>query len=344
MIRLHNDYNRGACTRILEKLAETNAESFDGYGTDTWCEKAADLIRKKCKAPEAAVHFLPGATQANFIVHAAALSPIQSVICPESGHVYAHEAGSIENTGHKLVPLPSADGTITAEQIRKAVKAYYDDGEPNYICEPKMVYISFPTEWGTLYSEQDLKDIRKVCDEYGMYLFVDGARLGYGLGSVKNDLTLEKLAELTDVFYIGGTKCGALFGEALVITNAGLARKFSTYMKQNGAVLAKGWLLGLQFFTLLEDDTYEKMTAQADAYAMEIKEAFKEKGIPEFVDSYTNQQFVILTDEQAQKLAKEYTFEQERVLEDGRKVVRFCTSWATTEAEKNQLIGDIRAL
>ena len=344
MIRLHNDYNRGACTRILEKLAETNAESFDGYGTDTWCEKAADLIRKKCKAPEAAVHFLPGATQANFIVHAAALSPIQSVICPESGHVYAHEAGSIENTGHKLVPLPSADGTITAEQIRKAVKAYYDDGEPNYICEPKMVYISFPTEWGTLYSEQDLKDIRKVCDEYGMYLFVDGARLGYGLGSVKNDLTLEKLAELTDVFYIGGTKCGALFGEALVITNAGLARKFSTYMKQNGAVLAKGWLLGLQFFTLLEDDTYEKTTAQADAYAMEIKEAFKEKGIPEFVDSYTNQQFVILTDEQAQKLAKEYTFEQERVLEDGRKVVRFCTSWATTEAEKDQLIGDIRAL
>ena len=344
MIRLHNDYNRGACTRILEKLAETNAESFDGYGTDTWCEKAADLIRKKCKAPEAAVHFLPGATQANFIVHAAALSPIQSVICPESGHVYAHEAGSIENTGHKLVPLPSADGTITAEQIRKAVKAYYDDGEPNYICEPKMVYISFPTEWGTLYSEQDLKDIRKVCDEYGMYLFVDGARLGYGLGSVKNDLTLEKLAELTDVFYIGGTKCGALFGEALVITNAGLARKFSTYMKQNGAVLAKGWLLGLQFFTLLEDDTYEKMTAQADAYAMEIKEAFKEKGIPEFVDSYTNQQFVILTDEQAQKLAKEYTFEQERVLEDGRKVVRLCTSWATTEAEKDQLIGDIRAL
>ena len=134
MIRLHNDYNRGACAKILEKLAETNAESYDGYGEDTWCEKAAELIRKKCNAPEAAVHFFPGATQANFIVHAAALSPIQSVICPDSGHVYAHEAGSIENTGHKLVPLPSADGTITAEQIRKAVKSYYDDGEPNYLC------------------------------------------------------------------------------------------------------------------------------------------------------------------------------------------------------------------
>ena len=169
MIRLHNDYNRGACVKILEKLAETNAESYDGYGEDTWCEKAADLIRKKCKAPEAAVHFLPGATQANFIVHAAALSPIQSVICPDSGHVYAHEAGSIENTGHKLVPLPSADGTITAEQIRKAAAAYYEAGEPNYLCEPKLVYISFPTEWGTLYSEQDLKDIRKVCDEYSVW-------------------------------------------------------------------------------------------------------------------------------------------------------------------------------
>ena len=193
MIRLHNDYNRGACEKILEKLAQINGESYDGYGEDTWCEKAAELIREKCKAPEAAIHFLPGATQANFIVHAAALSPIQSVICPDSGHVYAHEAGSIENTGHKLVPLPSTGGKISAEQIRKAAASYYNGGEPNYICEPKMVYISFPTEWGTIYSEQELKEIRKVCDEYEMYLFVDGARLGYGLGSVKNDLTLEKL-------------------------------------------------------------------------------------------------------------------------------------------------------
>ena len=316
MIRLHNDYNRGACEKILEKLAQIKGESYDGYGEDTWCEKAAKLIQEKCKAPEAAIHFLPGATQANFIVHAAALSPIQSVICPDSGHVYAHEAGSIENTGHKIIELPS----------------------------PKMVYISFPTEWGTIYSEQELKEIRKVCDEYEMYLFVDGARLGYGLGSVKNDLTLEKLAELTDVFYIGGTKCGALFGEALVITNKKLARKFRTYMKQNGAVLAKGWLLGIQFCALLEDDTYEKMTAQADAYALEIKAAFKEKGIREYVDSYTNQLFVILTEEQAEVLGKEYTFEHQQDLADGSKVVRFCTSWATTEAEKDQLIRDIRAL
>lgn len=219
------------------------APKEDGFVTYQLLNRMSALVGSAVE-PFSAIHFLPGATQANFIVHAAALSPIQSVICPDSGHVYAHEAGSIENTGHKLVPLPSTGGKISAEQIRKAAASYYNGGEPNYICEPKMVYISFPTEWGTIYSEQELKEIRKVCDEYEMYLFVDGARLGYGLGSVKNDLTLEKLAELTDVFYIGGTKCGALFGEALVITNKKLARKFRTYMKQNGAVLAKGWLLG----------------------------------------------------------------------------------------------------
>ena len=194
MIRLHNDYNRGACEKILEKLAQINGESYDGYGEDTWCEKAAKLIREKCKAPEAAIHFLPGATQANFIVHAAALSPIQSVICPDSGHVYAHEAGSIENTGHKLVPLPSTDGKIGAEQIREEAAYYYNSGEPNYICEPKMVYISFPTEWGTIYSEQELREIRKVCDEYEMYLFA---------------LVAQRTIAYTDIDYFGhlDTKC-----------------------------------------------------------------------------------------------------------------------------------------
>ena len=343
MIRLHNDYNRGACEKILEKLAQINGESYDGYGEDTWCEKAAKLIREKCKAPEAAIHFLPGATQANFIVHAAALSPIQSVICPDSGHVYAHEAGSIENTGHKLVPLPSTDGKISAEQIREVAASYYNSGEPNYICEPKMVYISFPTEWGTIYSEQELREIRKVCDEYEMYLFADGARLGYGLGSVKNDLTLEKMAELTDVFYIGGTKCGALFGEALVITNKKLARKFRTYMKQNGAVLAKGWLLGLQFYTLLENDLYFEITRKADMLAMKIRDAFAKKGIPFWVESPTNQQFVILSPQQQDILGKNYTFEKTGNTPDGI-VARFCTSWATTEEEVAQLIADIEKL
>ena len=339
MIRLHNDYNRGACAKILEKLAETNAESYDGYGEDTWCEKAADLIRKKCKAPEAAVHFFPGATQANFIVHAAALSPIQSVICPDSGHVYAHEAGSIENTGHKLVPLPSADGTITAEQIRKAAAAYYEAGEPNYLCEPKLVYISFPTEWGTLYSEQDLKDIRKVCDEYGMYLFVDGARLGYGLGSAKNDVTLEKLAELTDVFYIGGTKAGLLCGEAVVFTGKCMPKHFLTRVKQHGALLAKGRLLGVQFDALFTDDLYLAIGKNAIETAAVLKEGLKKKGYQFFIDSPTNQQFVVLENSRMEELKKDVQFGFWEKADDSHTVVRFATSWATRMEDVQKLLS-----
>ena len=326
MIRLHNDYNRGACGKILEKLAQINGESYDGYGEDTWCEKAAKLIREKCKAPEAAIHFLPGATQANFIVHAAALSPIQSVICPDSGHVYAHEAGSIENTGHKIIELPSTEGKITAQQVRECASSYFEHGEAEYLTEPKLVYISFPTEYGTIYSLKELQELHRVCKEYGMYLFVDGARMGYGLGASVNDVTLKDLAELTDVFYIGGTKCGAMFGEAVILVNEELKRHFKTYMKQNGAVLAKGWLLGLQFYTLLKDGTYFTITKRADEQAMRIKEAFHKKEIPEYMGSYTNQQFVILSKEQEEKLSQKYIFELDGVLPDGRSVVRFCTS------------------
>ena len=344
MIRFNNDYNHGAHPKILEALTVINNDSFGGYGEDEWCKKAADLIRKKVNCPDAAVHFFPGATQANFIVIASALSSVQSVIAADTGHINCHEAASVENTNHKIQTLPNKDGKITAAQIDACAHSYYEENEPEYYTEPKMVYISFPTEQGTLYSLEELKAIRKVCDKYGMYLFVDGARLGYGLGAVENDIRVEDFAALTDVFYFGGTKCGALFGEAVVITSDNLKRRFKAYMKQNGAVLAKGWLLGMQFCALLEDDTYEKMTAQADAYALEIKAAFKEKGIREYVDSYTNQLFVILTEEQAEVLGKEYTFEHQQDLADGSKVVRFCTSWATTEAEKDQLIRDIRAL
>ena len=344
MIRLHNDYNRGACEKILEKLAQIKGESYDGYGEDTWCEKAAKLIQEKCKAPEAAIHFLPGATQANFIVHAAALSPIQSVICPDSGHVYAHEAGSIENTGHKIIELPSTEGKITAQQVRECASSYFEHGEAEYLTEPKLVYISFPTEYGTIYSLKELQELHRVCKEYGMYLFVDGARMGYGLGASVNDVTLKDLAELTDVFYIGGTKCGAMFGEAVILVNEELKRHFKTYMKQNGAVLAKGWLLGLQFYTLLKDGTYFTITKRADEQAMRIKEAFHKKEIPEYMGSYTNQQFVILSKEQEEKLSQKYIFELDGVLPDGRSVVRFCTSWSTTDEEVDELVRDILAL
>ena len=344
MIYFQCDYEEGCHPAILKRLNETNLEQTVGYSMDPYCASAREKIKKAVGRPDADVHFLVGGTQTNMTVIAAALKPWQGAICADTGHIACHETGAVEATGHKVLTLPSNDGKITAAQVEETVRKHYEDGSHEHIVQPGMVYISFPTESGTLYSKQELTDIYAVCKAHDMPLFIDGARLGYGLQSPACDVTLPELANLCDVFYIGGTKCGALFGEALVITNSGLARKFRTYMKQNGAVLAKGWLLGLQFCALLEDDTYEKMTARADAYAMEIKAAFKEKGIPEFVDSYTNQQFVIVTDEQAEKLAKEYTFEQERTLDDGRRVVRFCTSWATTEAEKNQLIGDIRKL
>ena len=263
MIRFNNDYNHGAHPKILEALTVINNDRFGGYGEDEWCKKAADLIRKKVNCPDAAVHFFPGATQANFIVIASALSSVQSVIAADTGHINCHEAASVENTNHKIQTLPNKDGKITAAQIDACARSYYEENEPEYYTEPKMVYISFPTEQGTLYSLEELKAIRKVCDKYGMYLFVDGARLGYGLGAAENDILVEDFAALTDVFYFGGTKCGALFGEAVVITSDNLKRRFKAYMKQNGAVLAKGWLLGLQFYTLLENDLYFEITTES---------------------------------------------------------------------------------
>lgn len=340
MIRFNNDYNHGAYSEVLAKIVETNSESYAGYGEDEWCERAAADIRRLTGCPDADVRFFPGATQANFVVVSSALSPIQSVIAADTGHINCHEAASIENTGHKILQLPNKDGKISAKQIKDCAAGYYEKAQPEYLTEPKMVYLSFPTEQGTLYSLEELRSIYDVCREYGMYLFVDGARLGYGLGAEGNDVSLEALAELTDVFYLGGTKCGALFGEAVVITADELKHRFKAYMKQNGAVLAKGWLLGLQFACMLENGKYFTETKRADALAMQIKKAFVDKKIPVWVESMTNQQFVILTDEQKQKLAENYIFEEQERVENGT-VVRFCTSWATTQEETDALIRDI---
>ncbi len=343
MIRFNNDYNRGAFKSILDKLAETNCTSFAGYGEDEWCRRAADIIRGLVNDDSVDVKFLPGATQANFVVISASLSPVQSVIAADTGHINCHEAASIENTGHKILELPNTDGKITAKQIEKCAAEYYGGGEPEYLTEPKMVYLSFPTEKGTLYSKRELTEIHNVCRKYGMYLFVDGARMGYGLGSKENDLSLSDFARLVDVFYIGGTKCGALFGEALVISNSALKRRFKAHMKQNGAVLAKGWLLGLQFAVMLESGEYFEKTAYADELATQIKVAFERKEIPFWVNSYTNQQFVILSDEQKEKLAQKYYFEENGRTENGT-VARFCTSWATEQEEVSALIADIEKL
>ena len=343
MIRFNNDYNHGAFESVLKELAATNGTSYAGYGEDEWCAKAESVIKKLVSNEDALIKFVPGATQANLVVISAALSPVQSVIAADTGHINCHEAASIENTGHKILELPNTDGKIDARQIAACAAAYYDGGTPEYLTEPKMVYLSFPTEKGTLYSKRELREISEVCKRYGMYLFVDGARMGYGLGSERNDLTLRDFAELCDVFYIGGTKCGALFGEALVITEASLKYRFKAHMKQNGAVLAKGWLMGLQFAVMLQNGEYFERTKRADELAMQIKTAFERKGVPFWVDSFTNQQFVILSDSQKEVLAKGYYFEEEGTVPQGT-VVRFCTSWATTQAEVDALVADIAKL
>lgn len=280
MIRFNNDYNRGAFDCILKALADTNTTSYPGYGEDEWCDKAEQIIKGLIGRDDSMIKFIPGATQANYVVVAAALSPVQSVIAADTGHINCHEAASIENTGHKILALPNTDGKISAAQIEACAAEYYDNAKPEYLTEPKMVYISFPTEQGTLYTKRELCDISAVCKKYGMYLFVDGARMGYGLGSDKNDLTLCDFAMLSDVFYIGGTKCGALFGEALVINAEDIKYRFKAYMKQNGAVLAKGWLMGLQFATMLENGDYFEKTKRADELAMQIKAAFEQKKVP----------------------------------------------------------------
>ena len=343
MIRFNNDYNHGAFESVLKELAATNGPRYAGYGEDEWCAKAESVIKKLVSNEDALIKFVPGATQANLVVISAALSPVQSVIAADTGHLNCHEAASIENTGHKILELPNTDGKIDARQIAACAAAYYDGGTPEYLTEPKMVYLSFPTEKGTLYSKRELREISEVCKRYGMYLFVDGARMGYGLGSERNDLTLRDFAELCDVFYIGGTKCGALFGEALVITEASLKYRFKAHMKQNGAVLAKGWLMGLQFAVMLQNGEYFERTKRADELAMQIKAAFERKGVPFWVDSFTNQQFVILSDSQKEALAKGYYFEEEGTVPQGT-VVRFCTSWATTQAEVDTLVADIAKL
>ena len=343
MIRFNNDYNRGALGSILKELAATNAESYAGYGEDEWCARAEAVIKKLISRDDALIKFIPGATQANIVAISSALSPVQSVIAADTGHINCHETASIENTGHKIIALPNTDGKISAQQVEECAAEYYGSGAPEYLTEPKLVYLSFPTEKGTLYSKQELGEISAVCKKYGMYLFVDGARMGYGLGSEKNDLTLSDFAELTDMFYIGGTKCGALFGEALIITEPSLRYRFKAHMKQKGAVLAKGWLMGLQFAVMLESGEYFEKTKRADELAMKIKKAFEAKGIPLWVESFTNQQFVILSERQKNILAQNYYFEEEGITEQGT-VVRFCTSWATSQAEADALIAGIAAL
>ena len=344
MIKFDCDYLEGCHPDILKMLEKTNFEQTEGYGCDKYCEKAKKLILAACgfagkrgkNVPD--VHFLVGGTQTNTTVISAILRPHQGVVSAVTGHVNVHETGAIESTGHKVLALPSSDGKLSAEQVEKYVKSCVNDCNYEHIVQPGMVYISFPTENGTVYSKRELSELRKVCLKYKLPLFIDGARLGYGLAAAGNDITLPDIAALCDVFYIGGTKNGALFGEAVVITNNAFKKDFRNIIKQRGGMLAKGRLLGIQFMTLFSDDLYFRLAEHAVKTAAEIKNALKNKGIEFLFDSPTNQIFPVFPDEIYEKLSKEFSFAFWEKTDSEHTAVRICTSWATKDSDVRELI------
>ncbi|MCL2695675.1 MAG: aminotransferase class I/II-fold pyridoxal phosphate-dependent enzyme [Clostridiales bacterium] len=344
MIHFECDYNEGAHENVLRRLSQTNAEQTSGYGEDGYCAQAAEKIRSLCEAPNAQAHFLVGGTQANATVIDAALRPHQGVLSAHTGHIAVHETGAVEACGHKVLTLPGADGKITAAQIAAAVDEHWADPSFEHIVQPGMVYLSHPTELGTLYSLAELQEISRVCREKCLFLFVDGARLAYGLAARGADVTLPELAKRCDVFTFGGTKAGALFGEAVVITNPAIAKDFRYLIKRHGGMLAKGRLLGLQFLALLENDLYLSLGNHAIAQAGRIRDAFAAVGIPLAFDSPANLLFPILTKAQADYLQTKYAFYLIDPLDNNRYISRFCTSWATRPEDVEQLTNDIRKL
>ena len=337
MIQFQCDYNEGAHPRILERLMETNMEQTVGYGEDPYCEEAREAIRSAIGNPDAAIHFLVGGTQSNTTVIAHTLRPYQGVLAADTGHINVHETGAIEHTGHKVLALPSTDGKLTARQVTDAVEAHLADHDHEHMVQPGMVYISHPSEYGTLYTKAELEELHAVCQEYHMPLFMDGARLGYGLMAKGTDVTLQDIARLTDVFYIGGTKVGALCGEAVVFPH-GAPAHFMTMVKQQGALLAKGRLMGLQFDVLFTDDLYTRISRNAIETADRLKEGLAAKGYRFYMESPTNQVFPILENSQLEALEPLAKFGFWEKYDDTHTVMRIATSWATRMEEIEQLI------
>ena len=340
-----SDYMEGAHPAIMQKLVETNLEKTVGYGLDPYTESAKEKIRTACNAPDADIYLLVGGTQTNATVIDALLKSYQGVVAAETGHIATHESGAIEFGGHKVLTLPQKDGKIRAAQIEKMVKDFYDDANYEHMVIPGMVYISQPTEYGTLYSKEELTEISKVCRANHLPLYVDGARLAYALASPENDVTLSDLAELCDAFYIGGTKCGALFGEAVVIPQKGLIPHFFTIIKQHGALLAKGRIAGIQFDELFTDRLYERIGKPAIDAAEQIKEALKKFGYKLALDTPKNQIFCIVSNEVMKKIAQDVEFGFWEKYDETHSVIRFATSWATTMEDTQKLIrllDDIR--
>ncbi len=337
-----SDYMEGAHPSILETLQETNFLASPGYGTDSFTESAKQKIREACKAPDAEVYFLVGGTQTNATVIDGLLQSYQGVIAADTGHVSMHEAGAIEHSGHKVLTLPHELGKLSAEEIRAYLKTFWSDENHEHMVMPGMVYISQPTEYGTLYSKKELEDISSVCREYQIPLYVDGARLAYALASPANDVSLQDLAGLCDVFYIGGTKCGALFGEAVVIPKAGQIPHFFTIIKQHGALLAKGRILGIQFDVLFTDHLYEQIGKTAVALAAKIQDTIKTAGIPLYLESPTNQVFCIMENSRLEALGNEVEYSFWEKADETHTVIRFATSWATQEENVEKLCELLR--
>ncbi len=333
-----SDYQEGAHPRILERMASMNLLKMPGYGTDDICVSARERIRKACACPEADVHFLVGGTQTNATVLDALLAAHEGVVAADTGHISVHEAGAVEACGHKVLTLPHRLGKISAAQLGDYCNTFFSDLNRDHMVAPGVVYLSQPTEYGTLYNLKELEDIKDVCRKHGLRLYVDGARLAYALGSAQNDVGLADLARLCDAFYIGGTKCGALFGEAVVIPNPQLTPHFFTLTKQHGALLAKGWLLGIQFDELFAEDRYLSIGKPAVEAANRIRAALVQHGHRLAFVSPTNQVFVVLEDEVAKRLGNlvEYSF-WERSDKD-HIVIRLATSWATTDEQVDQLL------
>ena len=344
MIRFNSDYLEGAHPRILERLAETNMAQTPGYGEDRFCERARETIRRLCAAPDADVHFLVGGTQANATVLTAALLPYQGVISADTGHIAVHETGAIEAGGHKVIALKNQNGKLDAGQVSECCRLHFSDESHEHMVMPAAVYLSSPTEVGTLYSRDELEALRAVCDQWHLLMYLDGARLGYGLASPQNTLDLPAIARLCDVFTIGGTKQGLLFGEAVVIRSAALKKNFRYVIKQRGGMLAKGRLLGVQFEEALKDGLYMDLSRHAIDLAMKLRAALAALNVPCLVDSPTNQQFPILPNAVLHMLGQKYSFATIERVDAQRTAVRFCTSWATRETDLDRLIEDLNKL
>lgn len=333
MISFESDYIAGAHPDVIRRLEETNLECLSGYGSDPYCEKAKEKIKEACCCLEAQVTFLVGGTQTNAVIISTMLNDYEGVVAAQTGHVSIHEAGAIEYTGHKVLEIPGVLGKIQVDTLRTYLQDYYADGNHEHMVFPGMVYISYPTEYGTLYSKKELTEISDLCGEYHIPLYIDGARLGYGLMSREADLTLSDIASLCDVFYIGGTKVGALCGEAVVFTKGNMPRHFITSVKKRGALLAKGRLIGVQFDTLFSNNLYFDISKHAIEMAEKLKAVFHKNNVDFYLESPTNQQFVILENDRMQKLEEEVKFSFWEKYDDSHTVVRFATSWSTTEED-----------